>query len=533
MRKNNMGFLGKGEKQMKVNRHLVLVWLCLSLGLFPVSAGADDYLDQWQTAHYSYQAVSYSVQRGQTFNARMYGSLDRVRLHLENFTNSYPAGAELIVSVQTVDNGVPTGVEIGRGAIALSEIPASGSGGDWVDIFIQRGAVVHAWKQYALVLRTNNLNAQVNWWFAGEGGPSGSSYTIGRMIHNYGNGWIMDVTLDFAFETYVIPDVVDKAQMFHWGFPDAYEATMAQIFIPTRTGIIDRVDVNVGNQWGDSAWTPAELIEVSIQTVNGDGNPSGKVLGRGSFLAPRDPYDAAYGIWVNNIDISGAHVIAGIPYALVLHTDKGAVCWNYITSSYNIYPIPENPGGSLLKYNCHLCPTSPDSGGEWAPHLATWFDDLPVWAQYSVHMVPMIPAASPAPPPMITPCSSGVCPAVSGNITTQDSTARITSNVQFKELPSGKVQGILNFNDSRTGELVLNGCTTSSTACKLTVKTLACTDQNSITVAGTYTPQGESTGNYLLTLSGKKGGIGTFTLNTGDYTYSLTHEGIVDVTCPH
>jgi len=121
---------------------------------------------------------------------------------------------------------------------------------------------------------------------------------------------------------------------------------------------------------------------------------------------------------------------------------------------------------------------------------------------------------------------------VSGSVTPTDSTARITSNVQFQELPDGTVHGSLNFNDSKTGNFVLHGCTTNSVACRLTVTTFACTDQHAITVAGTYTPKGETEGDYLLTMSGTKGGIGSFTFTAGPYTYTLTHDGIVDVTCP-
>jgi hypothetical protein len=79
---------------------------------------------------------------------------------------------------------------------------------------------------------------------------------------------------------------------------------------------------------------------------------------------------------------------------------------------------------------------------------------------------------------------------------------------------------------------VLQGCATQSAACRLTVTTFACTDQHAITVAGTYTPKEETAGNYLLTLSGIRGGIGTLTLTAGDSTYTLTRKGIVDVTCP-
>jgi hypothetical protein len=121
---------------------------------------------------------------------------------------------------------------------------------------------------------------------------------------------------------------------------------------------------------------------------------------------------------------------------------------------------------------------------------------------------------------------------VGGFVNPPDSPARVTSNVRFWERTDGKIDGILHFDDSRTGSFVLKGCGTASAACRLTVTTFACTDEHAIRVAGTYTPKGEAAGNYRLTLSGVKDGIGTFTLTAGNYTYTLTHNGIVDVTCP-
>ena len=115
-----------------MTRHhcLLLLWLCLGLGLlYPASAGATDTLDQSQTVSQSPTTVSYTSQRGQIFTAGAYGSLDRVSLRLENYTPSPPAGAVLTLSVQTIIGGLPSGKQIGSGTIALSAIPAYGSGG--------------------------------------------------------------------------------------------------------------------------------------------------------------------------------------------------------------------------------------------------------------------------------------------------------------------------------------------------------------------------------------------------------------------
>jgi hypothetical protein len=134
--------------------------------------------------------------------------------------------------------------------------------------------------------------------------------------------------------------------------------------------------------------------------------------------------------------------------------------------------------------------------------------------------------------PEITPCSDGVCPEVAARIRPNDSTARVSSHVHFHERPDGKVYGTLDFNKSRTGNFEVEDCVTGWAPCRLTVTTFACTDQHAITVAGTYTPKRGSSTPYQLTLSGVRDGIGTFTLSAGDYTYTLSYTGIVDVTCP-
>ena len=215
------------------------------------------------------------------------------------------------------------------------------------------------------------------------------------------------------------------------------------------------------------------------------------------------------GAWVT-AGISDAVVTAGTQYALVLESSTFA--WSYTFTPY--------PGGQLFY-----------GDGGW--HVAAGWGGSQKTAAFETYVATPIAYAPPPPPPATTtPCSSGVCPAVTGSISPKDSTARVTSLVHFQELRDGTVHGILNFNDSRTGDFVLQGCTTGSAACSLTVTRLTCTDPNAITVAGTYTPKGETAGDYRLTLSGVRGGIGTFTLTAGNYTYTLTLKGIVDVTCP-
>jgi hypothetical protein len=451
--------------------------------------------------------VGYSdYQREQIVTAGMYGTLDRVNLILSSYTDSPPSGSKLIVSIQTVIGGLPSGKQIGIGYIALDAIPPYKN---WVDVDIRGTSLstfVQPGTQYAIVLQTSVWNADVNWWYAYQN-QYGSSYTRGAMAHNFGSGWSIDGMYDFAFETYVVPDVLDQSQTAHdlYGVDEGNYKTLGQIFTAGMSGVLSRVAV-----WLDWGWNPYEgSIVPSIQTVNEAGFPSGTIIWQGASIPSSSLPNGFPGGWVY-IPISGVTVTAGTKYAIVL-SGSTVFLW------YWTYTGEEDPD-PMVKYN-----------GEWSVAQGWTATRTSAFQTYIYSPFTFSP---PPLPTTITPCSSGVCPAASGSITPPDSTARVTSNVQFKELPNGKIQGILNFNDSRTGDFVLKGCTTTSTACRLTVETFACTDQNSITVVGTYTPKGETTGSYRLALSGTRDEIGTFTLTAGDYTYTLTHEGIADVTCP-
>jgi hypothetical protein len=133
---------------------------------------------------------------------------------------------------------------------------------------------------------------------------------------------------------------------------------------------------------------------------------------------------------------------------------------------------------------------------------------------------------------VITPCANGVCPEASGGFTPAALADGVTSRFIFQERQNGRVQGVLAFNDPSPDAITLNGCTTESAACRLTVTTFACSDTHAVTIAGNYTPQRGTPTAYKLTLSGVAREPGTFTLSAGAYQYTLTQDGIVDVTCP-
>jgi hypothetical protein len=338
------------------------------------------------------------------------------------------------------------------------------------------------------------------------------------MLINAGGGWQEWGDTDAMFKTYVKPDVLDQKQDSESGGWKSWSGgvKVAQTFTPTMSGFLDRVQLWLANDYHCSD------VDVTIQIVNLLGYPSGIVIG--SRTLPSSSIFSGNGWWTT-IHFNNTFVFAGRQYAIVLEHASGSLGWPYDDDRQEI-------AGQMM-YN---------DGNGWIVYR-DFFDD-PQDAMILTYVATPLPPSSPpittspppSPPPPDTPCSDGVCPAVTATVTPNDSTARITSNVQFRERRNGTVHGILNFNDSRTGEVALRGCTTDSTACRLTVTTLRCTDQHAMTVAGNYTPKGENEHYYELNLSGVKKEIGTFTLTLGlpdgDQTYTFTRKGIVDVTCP-
>lgn len=491
-------------KQIIPRLAFTLVLVTAAALLWPMPVSAEDTLDQSQPISQSSNNVGYSdYQRAQTFTAGMYGRLDRVSLRLENWPNN-PAGATLNVSIQTIINGLPSGKQIGSGTIPLSAIP-SWDWADWVDVNIFGPTMVVPGTQYAIVIHTSAWNAKVDWWYANQN-QYGSSYTRGVTARNFGDGWSSDAAYDYAFKTYVIPDVLDQEQTRNTA-GEVWGSTLGQLFYAGVSGTLDRVEVYVSKT--------TLPLDVTIETVSG-GYPSGTVIGRGSIPAGPDPL-GWYHTWFT-APISGAAVTAGTEYAVVIRQSSGQFMWNSL--------------GGMPYFNAPMV-TKNASG--WTLARDNYYGDHDRYAIFKTYVIPaftMLPPPGPGPFGVITPCADGVCPSAAGNITPPDSTARVTSNIQFETLPDGTVDGVLNFNDSRTGDFVLRGCTTESAACRVTVTTFACTDQHSIIVAGTYTKKGQDPTEFQLLLTGIRSGVGTFSLTTGDYTFMVTRNGIVDVTCP-
>jgi hypothetical protein len=485
--------------------------------LCPAQAGAaDDVLDQSQAEDGGYLlSVGGEVwsQVAQIATAGQYGFLHQVSVYIDNLFATGP----ITVSIQTVIDGMPSGIEIGKGTISVDDLPPQYGDPQWVDVQINGGVglVMAPGTQYAIVLSEASGTAQ---W---HGSPD--VYPDGYFAVNYGSGWSSVANADAMFQTYVIPDSLDQILYYpaegyyytflsltNWANTDAQQA--AQTFTAGQIGVVDRVRLYM-----QRAFTTSN-VEISIQTTD-NGYPSGVEIGHG-FI----PYDAMPDLsspaaWIEAAIKPSRYVITGGQYAIVV---SGSCCgqfwWLFVEGINATY------GGGQMLYN---------GGSGWTEALPAYSGPYFGDAGFQTFVVhPAAPSMTGPPGRTITPCSFGICPAATGNVTPADSTARITSNVQFRERPDGTVHGILNFNDSRTGDLALKGCVTDSAACRLTVTTFACTDENSMTIGGTYTPRGETATDYRLTLSGVKDGIGTFTLNAGDYTYTLTRYGIVDVACP-
>jgi len=441
---------------------------------------------------------------GQTFTVGFYGLLDRVSVYL---TNSSSTPAPITVAILKVGtNGLPvSGTQVATGTIPAAAIPQPYAR-RWASAGI-KPLLVKPGERYAILLSTSGSGVQ---WVLVSDVYSGGT----RVIRN-GTSWAA-TSSDFAFQTYVLEPVLDQSQTHYSSvmFLDQY-GPGAQTFTPHITGIVARVSVVLSNFWSLPATSP---VNVSIATTVPDPTwrrPSVNI-GSGTIPLSAIPPDGSPG-WVD-VDITGASVIAGNMYAIVLEESGGGIVFWHLATAEAGETYPE-------EYALFYSNVPYSSGWHWS-----WNDDM----TFKTYVLP-VPTITTAPGPgggAIMPCSGGVCPAASGGFNPADLTEGVTSHFQFREWPNGTVQGILNFNDSRPDGIVLRGCTTESAACSLTVTTFACTGTQSMMIGGTYTPRGGATTWYRLTLSESPSGPGTFSLTAGDYAYTMTLNGIVNVTCP-
>ncbi len=607
--------------------------------LYAAPAGAavfatSDSLDQDQSATSTYQvfigggAVS---ELAQIATAGQWGFLDRISVYVDRVSGTQP----VMVSIQTVSGGAPSGTIIGNGTIAASALPSNGNP-EWVSANIS-GSMRLAMApdtQFAIVLST--AAGDIIRLYA-----SADVYPRGSMVAKYDTGWNGVPSADAMFQTYVILETPDQRQTEHssvlWRSLSGPPA--GQTFTAGAYGILDRVSAYL---YSIGAWSAP--IAASLRTVTSDGLPTATQVTGGTLPAGTFPVLASG--WVTG-NLSPVVVTPGTKYAVILtgptaatwvyHPNvygggsmvvKNGTTWAETSPSYDFafqmrvipqildqqQPVAELPGSicfqcqpsiarfiptwsgmlhqvslALSRSGLGLPPsygtavvsildksgveigrgTIPfaelDPSPKWVdvtvgiPEAVTssvpvvagteyaigvsvidgqisWYQDSQDNKAYKTYILPLTGIASgPAPPPssVITPCASSVCPEASGRLTPADLTDGVTTHFQFRERPNGTVQGILNFADPSPDGIKLQGCTTESAACKLTVTTFACTDEHAITIAGTYTSKGGTATDYLLDLSGVGDGVGNFTLNTGrGYSYTLTQDGIVAVICP-
>jgi hypothetical protein len=474
----------------------VAAWVlvgALSTVAYPWAAGAS-VLDQAQTGPSDDVwriGGGYRPEMAQIFTAGQYGFISDVAVYLDNLTAEGP----VTVSIQTVIGGEPSGTELGRGEIPADTLPPYDQPG-WVETAVRANILVLPGDQFAVVVASPSGTIR---WFSTR-----NAYTGGFMLVNEGDGWINTWYDDAMFRTYVRPDELDQSQHVYGVLETIRLQTVGQVFTAGQTGFLARVVLFLRN--GDLGCEPTTGLDVTIQTVTPDGYPSGATIGRGSLS-----YLSQSGSWVS-IGIHGAYVTAGQKYVILLNGRDGCYYWGYVAPWYehDYYPdghrLYAQEGWLVYPYEDHAFQT----------YVAT----------------PLTFSPSPPPPLVSSHCAAGVCPAVKATITPAHSAARITSNVEFWARPDGSVHGVLTFNDSRTGDLLLQGCTTRSAACEVNVKTFACTAEDEIRVIGTYTVKGDNERYFELRLDGARDRVGTFTLRAKEQIHTLTRYGIVDVTCP-
>lgn len=490
--------------------------LFLTLASAGPAAATGDTLDQSQTYitasnYFIVGSIPFGTRQqvsGQIFTAGVYGYLTRVQVYLENDASS-PVTVGVMASLQTVtDDGRPSGREIGSGTAALCSdtrtercVPPAGSPG-WVEIGIG-DAIMTPGTRYALVLRASG-GGRLRWYnHVGE-----SAYEGGFVVVNDGSGWLDVPPDDMTFRTYVSTPVLDQSQTqtSQWNNSLGWGATLAQTFTPSVSGILSKVSVYLEN---DTSYSTDGVVGVGIRTTDPQEFPSVTVIGSGTIPVAAIPPLGQPG-WVD-VDICCGVVTQGVRYALVLgKAGPGWAQWHgYSEDAYG-----------------------PGTQWYWASSWGVWenaFQDL----AFKTFVMEPLARVTPPPAPTITPCVHRLCPATIGGFTPWDKTDGVMSYFTFSEQPNGRVNGFLNFADSAPDAVSLRGCTTGWGGCQLVVKTFACADQHSMTVAGTYKRWGQTEAStFRLTLSGVWNGPGTFTLTSGGYTYTLSHDRIVHVTCP-
>jgi hypothetical protein len=149
----------------------------------------------------------------QTFTAGQSGILDRVSVYIDD---SYTPNGPVTVSIQTVTNGLPSGIEIGHGMIPARAIPFGPNyapNPQWVSTAISANAgnslAMTPGTQYAIVLSAGGGD-QITWF------GSGNVYSGGHMVFDYASGWGSVPNADAMFQTYIIPPTAKGDDYVGW-----------------------------------------------------------------------------------------------------------------------------------------------------------------------------------------------------------------------------------------------------------------------------------------------------------------------------
>ncbi len=499
-------------RRFALTASLLTVFLVVSAVVArPQSPG--DTLDQFQTYitednYFIVGTVPFGTQErvtGQIFTAGLYGYLTRVQVYLENDASSPLAGG-VMASIQTVtDDGFPSGREISSGSIGICAdpaavrcVPPAGSPG-WVEIGLSP-VVVEPGTRYAVVLRAWG-GGRLHWF--NHIGPS--AYEAGFVVSNDGSGWLAVDYDDMTFRTYVRTPVLDQSQTVANDAVNVFpNYRVAQSFTAGTSGALHSVSVKLEN---DSLWPVYGPVTVSVWTPLTASNPLHEQIALGTIPNAAVP-PVGYPAWVD-VPVCCGNVSAGSQYIIVLSVYSGTIWWH--RSEGDAY-----------------------SGGTEIDEHSYWGWEYPgTDTAFQTYVLEPLAQSPPPPPAGIAPCVNGACPALKGDLTPADFTDGITAHFLFKERPNGTVQGIFDFTDELLDKVPLSGCTTESTACRLTVRTFACTGPQEMTVAGSFKRMGdEYASGFRLVASGVKNGPAALTLSVAGLTYSFTHNRMVDVTCP-
>lgn len=424
---------------------------------------------------------------GQTFTVSVHGLLDRVSVYLTN--SSASPGPIRVTIVQGTSTGLPNiGSQVASATISAEAIPKPGNRA-WATALVSP-FVVNPGTQYAMLLSTDVSGPQ--WVLVSD------VYSRGTAVIRNGTSWTT-TAYDFAFQSYVLPPILDQSQtQWSHGYGLVGGTRGGQYFTAHVSGRLERISVVMEN---GAIWTDGVPPDIAVGIYIHD-----VLLESGTIPFGSVPvwFNGSTPSWVT-ASLSGMSVTAGTQYLLTLKEvpNWGHMEWFYGANYYS--------GGDALM-----------NGQTWP-----WYD-----MAFKTYVLPA-PLSTMAPAPWgVSPCVNGVCPAARGGFTPADLTDGVTSHFQFQERPDRTVQGVLNFKDPRPDGIELRGCTTESDACALRVTGFGCTDTHSVTVGGTYTPKGDTASSFRLTVSDDPGVPGTFKLTSGTYRFTLTLDGVANVTCP-